>query len=187
MKKYIMSFLAALFTLTGCYDLDRAPYDQLSSSTFWQTEDQCKQGLMGVYASLKNTDLYGKMFMIDVNSDVAAGYDQYEALQLGTCTPRTGFLNGKWQNGYNAIQRANLAIRSIGEAPIDEVPKNQMLGEARFLRALIYFHLLKDHLSRFFNTKVQLACNEKGKGRITIPFTSEEELERLIGLLDKLK
>ena len=35
MKKYIMSFLAALFTLTGCYDLDRAPYDQLSSSTFW--------------------------------------------------------------------------------------------------------------------------------------------------------
>jgi len=142
MKKYIMSFLAALFTLTGCYDLDRAPYDQLSSSTFWQTEDQCKQGLMGVYASLKNTDLYGKMFMIDVNSDVAAGYDQYEALQLGTCTPRTGFLNGKWQNGYNAIQRANLAIRNIGEAPIDEVPKNQMLGEARFLRALIYFHLL---------------------------------------------
>ena len=142
MKKYIMSFLAALFTLTGCYDLDRAPYDQLSSSTFWQTEDQCKQGLMGVYASLKNTDLYGKMFMIDVNSDVAAGYGQYEALQLGTCTPRTGFLNGKWQNGYNAIQRANLAIRSIGEAPIDEVPKNQMLGEACFLRALIYFHLL---------------------------------------------
>ena len=85
MKKYSMSFLQALFTLTGCYDLDRAPYDQLSSSTFWQTEDQCKQGLMGVYASLKNTDLYGKMFMIDVNSDVAAGYDQYEALQLGTC------------------------------------------------------------------------------------------------------
>ena len=46
MKKYIMSFLAALFTLTGCYDLDSAPYDQLSSSTFWHPEDQCKQGLM---------------------------------------------------------------------------------------------------------------------------------------------
>lgn len=66
MKKYIMPFLAALLALTSCYDLDRAPYDQLSSSTFWQTEDQCKSGLMGVYASLKNTDLYGKMFMIDV-------------------------------------------------------------------------------------------------------------------------
>lgn len=131
-----------LAVLTGCYDLDRAPFDQPSSSTFWKTEDQCKQGLMGVYAALKNTDLYGKMFMIDVNSDVAAGYDQYEALQFGTCTPRTGFLNGKWQNGYNAIQRANLAIRSIGEAPIDESAKKQMTGEAKFLRGLIYFHLL---------------------------------------------
>lgn len=138
----ILSWVLALAVLAGCYDLDRAPFDQPSSSTFWKTEDQCKQGLMGVYAALKNTDLYGKMFMIDVNSDVAAGYDQYEALQFGTCMPRTGFLNGKWQNGYNAIQRANLAIRSIGEAPIGETAKNQMVGEAKFLRGLIYFHLL---------------------------------------------
>ena len=49
------------------------------------------------------------------------------------------------------------------------------------------FNLLKDHLSSFFNTKVQLVCNEKGKGKITIPFASEDELEKLIGLLDKLK
>lgn len=49
------------------------------------------------------------------------------------------------------------------------------------------FNLLKDHLSAFFQTKVQLVCNEKGKGKITIPFASEEELEKLIGLLDKLK
>ena len=47
--------------------------------------------------------------------------------------------------------------------------------------------MLKDHLSRYFNTKVQLTCNEKGKGKITIPFATEEELEQLIGLLDKLK
>lgn len=49
------------------------------------------------------------------------------------------------------------------------------------------FNLLKDHLSRFFCTKVQLACNDKGRGKITIPFASEEELEKLISLLDKLK
>ena len=49
------------------------------------------------------------------------------------------------------------------------------------------YNLLKDHLSSFFQTKVQLACNDKGKGKITISFASEEELERLIGLLDKLK
>lgn len=143
MKKYIaIVWLASLWFLSGCYDLDRAPSDQLSSSTFWKTEDQCKQGVMGIYSTFKKDDLFGKMFMIDVNSDVASGYDQYEALQLGTCTPTTGFLNDKWQNGYNTIQAANLAIRSIGNAEIDETAKKQMVGEAKFLRALAYFHLL---------------------------------------------
>lgn len=49
------------------------------------------------------------------------------------------------------------------------------------------YDLLKQHLSRFFNTKVQFSCNEKGKGKITIPFSSEEELEKLVSLLDTLK
>jgi ParB family chromosome partitioning protein len=34
---------------------------------------------------------------------------------------------------------------------------------------------------------VQLTCNPKGKGKIAISFKSEEELERIIALLDKLK
>ena len=61
MKKHILSLMAAVSLLTGCYDLDRTPYDQVSSEAMWQTADQCKQGLMGVYASLKEDDLFGKM------------------------------------------------------------------------------------------------------------------------------
>lgn len=141
MKKNILLFIITLFVFTGCYDLDRSPYDQLSSATFWKTEDQCKQGLMGVYSTFKKTDLFGKQFLTDINSDVAVGYDQYEALILGTATPTTGFLNGKWQNGYNTIQGANLAIRGIGESEIDETTKKMFIGEAKFLRALAYFHL----------------------------------------------
>ena len=49
------------------------------------------------------------------------------------------------------------------------------------------YKLLKDHLSQFFNTKVQFTYNDKGKGKISISFSSEEELERLIGLFDKLR
>ena len=142
MKKYInIIIIALLLSVTGCYDLDRAPFNELSSSTFWKTEAQCKQGLMAVYASLKKDDLYGKQFLTDVNSDIADGYDQYEVLQLGTMTNRTGFVLGKWQNGYNGIQSANLAIHNIESADIDETVKKQMIGEAKFLRALIYFHL----------------------------------------------
>ena len=49
------------------------------------------------------------------------------------------------------------------------------------------FDVLKNQLSRFFGTKVQLTCSDKGKGRISIPFNNEEELERIIGLFDSLK
>ena len=49
------------------------------------------------------------------------------------------------------------------------------------------FRSLKQQLSGFFSTKVQLTCSEKGKGKISIPFNNEEELERIIGILDTLK
>ncbi len=49
------------------------------------------------------------------------------------------------------------------------------------------FDLLKQRLSDFFNAKVQLTCSDKGKGRISIPFANEEELEHIINIFDKLK
>jgi ParB family chromosome partitioning protein len=49
------------------------------------------------------------------------------------------------------------------------------------------FKVLKDRLSEFFRTKVQLNCTQKGKGKISITFNSEEELERIMNMFDKLK
>lgn len=49
------------------------------------------------------------------------------------------------------------------------------------------FDLLKKHLSKYFQTNVQLTCNENGKGKITIPFKTEDEMERIIALLDQAK
>ena len=49
------------------------------------------------------------------------------------------------------------------------------------------YNILKDSLSRFFQTKVQLTCSDKGKGKIVIPFANEREMERIIEILDRLK
>ena len=49
------------------------------------------------------------------------------------------------------------------------------------------FDLLRKRLSSFFNTKVQLNCSPKGKGKISIPFANEGELERIMNMFDKLK
>ena len=49
------------------------------------------------------------------------------------------------------------------------------------------YNILKQSLSKFFQTRVQLTCSDKGKGKISIPFANEEELERIIELFDRLK
>nr|WP_308532698.1 ParB/RepB/Spo0J family partition protein [uncultured Prevotella sp.] len=49
------------------------------------------------------------------------------------------------------------------------------------------FNLLKQRLSSFFDTKVQMSYNANGKGKISIPFASEEELEHIMAVMDKMK
>ena len=49
------------------------------------------------------------------------------------------------------------------------------------------FQVLSQHLSEFFNARVQFRVNEDGKGKIVIPFDNTEEMERIIGILDQHK
>ncbi len=92
---------------------------------------------------------------------------------------------------YEQILQQKLSVREV-----EEMVRNASLGEedsqsanktAKRNKLPEEYNLLKEHLSRFFQTKVQLTYKENGKGRITIPFASDEELEKLIALMDKLK
>ena len=49
------------------------------------------------------------------------------------------------------------------------------------------FNILKQRLAHFFQTKVQMTCSPKGKGKISIAFNNEEELERIMNALDSVK
>lgn len=48
------------------------------------------------------------------------------------------------------------------------------------------FDSMGQRLSEMFSTKVKMACNEKGHGKITISFKNDEELQHIIGLFDKI-
>ena len=49
------------------------------------------------------------------------------------------------------------------------------------------YDALRRRLADFFQTKVQMTCSPKGKGKISIAFSNEEELERIMGVLDRKK
>jgi ParB family chromosome partitioning protein len=48
------------------------------------------------------------------------------------------------------------------------------------------FDELKSQLSQVFGTKIQFTCNPEGKGKISIPFTNDEDLARIMDLFDKI-
>ena len=49
------------------------------------------------------------------------------------------------------------------------------------------YNLLREGLRKIFKTKVEMTCSESGKGKISIPFANETELERIIEMFDKLR
>lgn len=48
------------------------------------------------------------------------------------------------------------------------------------------YEVLKSHLEKFFETKIEFKRSNKGSGKIVIPFKSDDHLEKIIGVLDKL-
>lgn len=93
---------------------------------------------------------------------------------------------------FEEIQEHGYSVRKV-----EEIVKSLSEGEAvksgmrkitpRRAKLPEEFNLLKQQLSGFFNTKIQLTCSEKGKGKISIPFGNEEELERIMEIFDTLK
>ena len=45
---------------------------------------------------------------------------------------------------------------------------------------------LHNHLSKYFQSKIDFRMDQSGKGKITIPFSSTKDLERILGILDQL-
>lgn len=90
---------------------------------------------------------------------------------------------------YKLIVAEGLSVRKVEELArsMTQTPAQSAKKIAKRTAHNKEYTLLRNHLSGFFGTKVQLTCNENGKGKISIPFKNEEELERLIALFDKLK
>ena len=87
-------------------------------------------------------------------------------------------------NLFQEIQTLGYSVRKVEE--IIKQSKQKKESGKKNTQASEY-DLLKNHLANFFQTDVQLTCNAKGKGKIAITFKNEQELERIIAMLDKLK
>ena len=92
---------------------------------------------------------------------------------------------------FKIVQQQQLSVRKVEEmvqalkqGDDVKVAKSKITSKAQLPDE---FNILKDRLSQFFQTKVQMTCSPKGKGKISIQFENEEELERIMNALDNVK
>ena len=87
------------------------------------------------------------------------------------------------KNGYS-VRKVEELVQALKSGEDIESGKKKIVARNLLPET---FNALKNRLASFFNTKVQMTCSAKGKGKISIPFANEEELERIMNAFDKLK
>ncbi len=92
---------------------------------------------------------------------------------------------------FKEVQRNQLSVRKVEEL-VQALKSGDDVKTAKGKIAAggqlpEEFNVLKERLAQFFQTKVQMSCSAKGKGKISIQFDNEEQLERIVNALDGVK
>ena len=153
MKKYMISVrtsLAAglLFVAGSCGKsfVDIIPPEALPVTQFYKTESDIRSAVTGTYADLRGIYdtfwVYGELPSDNTQtfSESEATYGVYDKLSW---LPSSGEVANAWNNGYRAISHANVVLDKIGGVTMAEATKSQYTAELKFIRALMYFNLVR--------------------------------------------
>ena len=140
-------YLFLLFTsFLGCSDfLEEVPVSDLTVENSFKTEADAKAAIVGVYSSLQLEGVYGKSQSLFSTDEHNAGSKvPLSGLNLYTFTAdNIEVILPIWRDHYKGINRANLAISKIPSIDMDVDERNTLVAEAKFIKALLYFNLIR--------------------------------------------
>ena len=148
-KKYIVALSTAFALLTSCSSfLEENPEDRFVIGNFYASESDAKAAVNAIYQQLYS--IYDRnMFMLNalVADDEKNGLgmpNQFlQDLEYLRFNSENTFIRDMWRNNYSGISRANTAIVNIPSVTMNETLKARLVGEAKFLRGLFYFNLVR--------------------------------------------
>jgi len=151
MKKviYIFSAILLLGLSQACEDfLQEKPESQLVTGNFYQTEEDAEAAINAVYNGLfmvyrRNFCLVVDLISDDMKNGLGMSNSQLQDIEYLRIISENTFNAFIWQNSYVAIASVNTSINNIEVATFNEAAKGRLLGEAKFLRALNYFNLVR--------------------------------------------
>lgn len=150
--KIITIFLLIIITLYSCNDfLEVTPETVVSSDNFYKSKGDFEQAVIGIYAPLQ--PIYQQDWQVtELRSDnthfvynvANRGPKPIEDFATFTVETNSNTLRLKWLNNYLIIARANEVIVKIDDLNFEQEAKDNLKGQALFLRALAYFDLIKN-------------------------------------------
>jgi hypothetical protein len=144
--KYYLTICLVVISFNSCNVLDEEPFTQPSTENFYQNQTDALAALTSVYARLKSGNGYYKQGFtstLHASSDQGLSSYLFKEFKTGVVTSSNQSINNLWKELYLGIRDANNVIANVPNISMDEVLKNRIIGEAKFLRALNYFNLVR--------------------------------------------
>jgi hypothetical protein len=186
-SKYSCSaFLLSLGLLAGCTNkfLEESPSDQITDANFYQTQNDAIQAVNAAYSELTKEGQYNAaLWGMDIGADISTtggggGSDGIEYTQLDDYNiPANNFVVQRlWQGSYIALQRANIVLQKVPLiSGMDPAIQKRCLGEAQFIRAKMYFDLV-----RAYGDVPLYTAPPTGVDQVNIPRTPQADVYKVI-------
>lgn len=158
MKTNILTKLA-LSALLGCSViacdeasfLDTSNPNEVTNDNFWRDEADANSAMATIYSPIRG-QMYGNFgaFTGFQNQNVRADdvwtiYDDLQTWDIAVFQNDPNTDRYDFGSFYSSINRANVFLENIAKVPMDDAKKDQMIGEAHFLRGFNYFLLVTNY------------------------------------------
>jgi len=188
---YILAFTAVF--LTSCSDefLNRVPESSVTSGNFYKTEAQFDQALVGAYASVRAAkgsiaswtmgEMRSDNTHLEFNNTNRGGqYVEREDTDFFIDRNVSNTVADKYNTAYLGIGRVNNILDFVTPAGLSQQVSDRLVGQAKFLRALFYFDLV-----RYFGGVPLYVKAVQGAKDAYIPRSTVDEVYKVI--VDDLK
>jgi hypothetical protein len=148
--RYLLLSAAILATAVSCKStLDVDPTTSVPEDNAIVDKVSAEAAMAGVYDALQSTSYYGEVAFTwgELSADNAlhtGTFTSYADANQAVITSDNGTVEGMWDAIYRAINRSNVIIQKVPTVPgMNQAEKDQMIGEAYFIRALAHHDALK--------------------------------------------
>lgn len=151
MKK-IFTYIIIIIAFTGCSDdfTDLAPLSNRNEANFYNNSNDFIFGINASYRGLQSTDVYGRAYWLmfemrgdntDQGPDQTGLASQFTVINTFTEDALNEQVDAAWRGSYKVIANNNVLLSRIDAVEMDNSLKKRIIGEALFLRSLMFYHL----------------------------------------------